>query len=77
MSLLRSEKLCSGPEIVKPELQRQWDSGRKKQLEVQMTHRLGRWRDPRIGQFGGGVRIKALILVRLDLWGGLETCTWR
>lgn len=30
-----------------------------------------------MGQCGGGARIKALILVRLDLWGELETCTRR
>lgn len=74
MSLLRSEKLCSGPEIVKPELQRQREEAA---AGIRVTHRLGRWRDPRMGQFGGGARIKALILVRLDLWGGTETCTRR
>lgn len=57
------------PRNVDPELQSQQGNGREKQLEVQVTHRLGRWGDPRGGWCGGGARIEASISARWDVWG--------
>lgn len=49
MSWLRSEKLCSGPEIVKPELQRQWEEAATGSLgDTQAWEMEG----PGMGQFG-------------------------